>query len=116
MMSRSSGSRIPTFRFISSSRSASRSLIQANETVDRVWNFHFRGAARGYMTAGWWIPGEMKKNYVSWKSAKVPAKQETTFVFVGATSVLPSEFTRGPSAKLSISKRTPRCISTSTAP
>jgi sialidase-1 len=62
----------------------------------------FRGTARGYMTAGWWIPGEMKQNYVSWKTAKVPAKQETTFVFVGATSVLPSEFTRGPSAKLSI--------------
>jgi hypothetical protein len=62
----------------------------------------FRGAARGYMTAGWWIPGEMKQNYVSWKTAKVPAKQETTFVFVGATSVLPSEFTRGSSAKLSI--------------
>src|SRR5215813_11168435 len=62
----------------------------------------FRGTARGYMTAGWWIPGEMKQNYVSWKTAKVPAKQETTFVFVGATSVLPSEFTRGPSARLSI--------------
>jgi len=62
----------------------------------------FRGTARGYMTAGWWIPGEMKQNYVSWKTAKVPAKQEATFVFVGATSVLPSEFTRGPSAKLSI--------------
>jgi sialidase-1 len=62
----------------------------------------FRGTARGYMTAGWWIPGEMKQNFVSWKTAKAPAKQETTFVFVGATSVLPSEFTRGPSAKLSI--------------
>jgi sialidase-1 len=62
----------------------------------------FRGTARGYMTAGWWIPGEMKQNHVSWKTAKVPAKQETTFVFVGATAVLPSEFTRGPSAKLSI--------------
>src|SRR4051794_33052892 len=48
----------------------------------------FRGNSRGYMTAGWWIPGEMKMNYVSWKTAKVPAKKETTFVFVGATSVL----------------------------
>ncbi len=62
----------------------------------------FRGSARGYMTAGWWAPGEMKKNYVSWKTAAVPTKQETTFVFVGATSVLPSEFTRGPTAKLSV--------------
>src|SRR5262245_9274465 len=40
----------------------------------------FRGLARGYMTAGWWIPGEMKKNYVSWKTAPVPEKKETTFV------------------------------------
>ena len=27
------------------------------------------------MTAGWWIPGEMKNNYVSWKTAKVPRKR-----------------------------------------
>ena len=60
----------------------------------------FRGPVRGYMTAGWWIPGEMKKNYVSWKTAPVPAKKDTTFVFIGATSVLPSEFSRGPTAKL----------------
>jgi sialidase-1 len=62
----------------------------------------FRGLARGYMTAGWWAPGEMKKNFVAWKTATVPAKQETTFVFVGATSVLPSEFSLGPKAKLSV--------------
>jgi hypothetical protein len=62
----------------------------------------FRGNARGYMTAGWWIPGQAKKNYVSWNTAKVPAKKETTFVFVGATSVLPSEISRGPSAKVSV--------------
>src|SRR6476659_3746834 len=62
----------------------------------------FRGPCRGYMTARWWSPGEMKKNYVSWETAPVPAKKETTFVFVGATSVLPSEFSRGPSAKVSV--------------
>src|SRR5947208_2435269 len=62
----------------------------------------FRGMARGYMTAGWWAPGEMKKNFVSWKTATVPAKRDTTFVFVGATSVLPSEFSLGPRAKLSV--------------
>ena len=62
----------------------------------------FRGPSRGYMTAGWWAPGEMKKNYVSWKTATVPAKKETTFVFIGATSVLPSDFSRGPTAKLSV--------------
>ncbi len=54
------------------------------------------------MTAGWWAPGEIKKNYVSWKTAPVPRKKETTFVFIGATAVLPSEFSRGPTAKLSI--------------
>jgi sialidase-1 len=62
----------------------------------------FRGQSRGYMTAGWWAPGQMKANHVSWKTAPVPAKQGTTFVFVGATSVLPSKFARGPSAKLSV--------------
>src|SRR3954462_1954400 len=62
----------------------------------------FRGSSRGYMTAGWWAPGEMKKNYVAWKTAPVPAKKETTFVFIAATSVLPSEFSRGPTAKLSV--------------
>ena len=34
----------------------------------------FRGMARGYMTAGWWAPGQMKKNLVSWKTAVVPAR------------------------------------------
>jgi sialidase-1 len=65
----------------------------------------FRGNARGFMTAGWWAPGQMKKNYVSWKTAPIPSKEKTTFVFIGATSVLPSEFSRGPSAKLSINGR-----------
>ena len=65
----------------------------------------FRGQARGYMTAGWWAPGQMKKNYVSWMTASVAAKKETTFVFVGATSVLRSEFSRGPSAKLFVNGR-----------
>jgi sialidase-1 len=62
----------------------------------------FRGPSRGYMTAGWWAPGQMKQNYISWKTARVPAKEKTTFVFVGATSVLPAKFSRGPSAKLSV--------------
>src|SRR4051812_42896283 len=85
---------------------------QSVEGFDRVEFHHnangtyplrdFRGRARGYMTAGWWAPGQVKENYVSWKTAVVPAKEETTFVFIAATSVLPSEFTRGPSAKLSV--------------
>src|SRR3954451_4726238 len=62
----------------------------------------FRGPSRGYMTAGWWVPGEMKKNCVAWKTVPVPAKSDTTVVFIAATAVLPSEFSRGPSAKLSV--------------
>ncbi|HVJ68838.1 MAG TPA: sialidase family protein, partial [Caulifigura sp.] len=62
----------------------------------------FRGLSRGYMTAGWWAPGQISTNYVSWKTAVVPEAKPTTFSFIGATCVLPAEFTRGPSAKLTI--------------
>ncbi len=60
----------------------------------------FRGTARGYMTAGWWAAGQMKKNILSWKTAVVPQKEPTTFAFIGSSSVLPSEFTQGPKVKL----------------
>src|SRR5687767_13479792 len=62
----------------------------------------FRGMARGYMTAAWWSPEQMKTNLLSWKTVMVPEKKPTSFSFIGATSVLPSEFSQGPSAKLSI--------------
>jgi sialidase-1 len=62
----------------------------------------FRGMSVGYMTAGWWAPGQVKKNLLSWRTAAVPEKADTTFAFVAATSVLPSEITRGPSAKLTV--------------
>ena len=65
----------------------------------------FLGMATGFMTAGWWAPGQMKENYVSWQTAAVPAKQPTTFSFVAATAVLPLEFSRGPMARLSINGR-----------
>ncbi|HEX8522060.1 MAG TPA: sialidase family protein [Tepidisphaeraceae bacterium] len=60
----------------------------------------FRGDARGYMTAAWWSPAQMKENYVSWRTAAAPEKRQTTFVFIGASCVLPAQFPRGPSAKL----------------
>jgi sialidase-1 len=60
----------------------------------------FRGMAPGYMTAGWWAPGQVKKNELSWKTAPVAEKKATTFSFVGASAVLPSEFSRGPEVKL----------------
>jgi hypothetical protein len=62
----------------------------------------FLGNAHGYMTAGWWAKGQMKKNILSWKTAIVPEKKTTSFSFIAATSVLPSEISRGPLAKLSV--------------
>lgn len=62
----------------------------------------FRGSSRGYMTAGWWAAEQMKKNILSWRTAAVPEKKQTTFVFIGSSSVLPSEFSVGPKAKLSV--------------
>ena len=63
----------------------------------------FRGVATGYMTAGWWNPGQMKEdNILSWKTAIVPEKKATTFCFIGASSVVPTEFTRGPFVKMFI--------------
>src|SRR5689334_22724927 len=55
----------------------------------------FRGVATGYMTAGWWNPGQMKEdNILAWKTATVPEKKTTTFSFIGASSIVPTEFTR----------------------
>lgn len=62
----------------------------------------FRGTTRGYMTAGWWAGGQMKKNILSWKTGVVPAKQETVFSFIGSSAVLPAEITIGPKVKLSV--------------
>lgn len=62
----------------------------------------FRGNTRGYMTAGWWAKGQMEKNVLSWKTAAVPKKMETTFSFIGSSSVLPAEITVGPKVKLTI--------------
>ncbi|GAB3904066.1 sialidase family protein [Mucilaginibacter boryungensis] len=62
----------------------------------------FRGASKGYMTAGWWAPGQMKKNILSWKTAVVPEKQATTFAFIGSSSVLPAEISIGPQVKLTV--------------
>ena len=93
-------------------RAQTTTWVEGFDQVDFHYNANrdapsrdYRGMARGFMTAGWWAPGQMKKNVVSWKTASVPAKQTTTFVFVGASSVLPSEFTRGPAAKLTVNGR-----------
>lgn len=62
----------------------------------------YRGNNRGYMTAAWWAPGQMKKNTLSWRTATVPEKKTTTFWFVGASAPTPAEFSRGPLVKLSV--------------
>jgi len=62
----------------------------------------FRGKTRGYMTAGWWSKEQMENNILSWKTAPVPDKNQTTFSFIGSSSVLPSEITIGPEVELSI--------------
>lgn len=62
----------------------------------------FRGSAKGYMTAGWWSAEQLKKNVLSWRTSTVPEKKQTTFSFIGSSSVLPAEFSVGPKAKLSV--------------
>lgn len=62
----------------------------------------FRGSTRGYMTAGWWAKGQMEENILSWKTAPVPEEKETTFSFIGASSVLPAEISIGPKVRLSV--------------
>jgi sialidase-1 len=60
----------------------------------------FRGSARGYMTAGWWAPGQMKDNRLEWETAACAAKKDTVFAFIGASSPLPPAIARGPEVKL----------------
>lgn len=62
----------------------------------------FRGWANGYMTAKWWVPGEMKNNILSWKTAVVPEKEPATFEFIASYSILPPEITVGPSVEVSV--------------
>ena len=65
----------------------------------------FRGSAPGYFTAAWWSPEQLKNNSLSWETGIVPANQQTTFAFIAATSLLPSEYSRGPEAKLLVNGR-----------
>jgi hypothetical protein len=83
---------------------------QSVEGFDKVEFYHsgsgktvrdFRGVGRGYVTAAWWTT-QIKTNYVSWKTAVVPEKRPTKFSFIAASSVLPSEFSRGPQARLTV--------------
>lgn len=86
-----------------------KQAVEGFDGVDFMYNANrsgtvrdFRGWAKGYMTAGWWSPEEMKKNILSWKTAVVFEKKATTFSFIGATCVLPSEITVGPKVKVTI--------------
>ncbi|MEO5995929.1 MAG: sialidase family protein [Chitinophagaceae bacterium] len=85
-----------------------RQLVEGFDTVafhhndTRTLSKDFRGMRKGYLTAGWWVPGHVGKNMVSWRTAKVPEKKPATFEFIAATSVLPSEISKGPQVKLSV--------------
>jgi sialidase-1 len=62
----------------------------------------FRGSSKGYMTAGWWAKEQMKNNILSWKTGVVPEKKQTSFFFIGSSSVLPAELVVGPAVKLTL--------------
>ena len=58
----------------------------------------FRGPAPGHMTKPWWTTGPPE--LLQWKTAVVPENRQTIFSFVGASAVVPAEFSRGPMARL----------------
>lgn len=62
----------------------------------------FRGTVSGYMTGAWWSDSQRNNSILSWRTAAVPEKKPTTFAFIGSSSTLPSEITRGPLVKLSV--------------
>ena len=59
----------------------------------------FRGPARGFMTPPWWTTSSEK---LQWKTAVAPDKKVTEFSFVGASAVVPAEFSRGPRVRLTL--------------
>jgi sialidase-1 len=66
----------------------------------------FRGMSESFMTGGWFAPGHREgRNILAWRTAPVAVAEETTFVFIAASSALPSEFSRGPQARLSVNGR-----------
>lgn len=65
----------------------------------------FRGKSKSCRTASWWAAAQMRDNYVSWNTATIPEEKRTTFSFIANTSVLPSEFTVGPKAKLFVNDK-----------
>lgn len=62
----------------------------------------FKGKTKGYMTAAWWAPEQMKNNVLRWRTAVIPQKKATVFSFVGASSPVPAQFSRATSIKLTV--------------
>ncbi len=60
----------------------------------------FRGPSKGYMTAEWWSPGQMKNNIVIWRTAVAPRKARTIFRFIAASATTPPDISKGPQARL----------------
>ncbi|HMF72497.1 MAG TPA: sialidase family protein, partial [Flavitalea sp.] len=62
----------------------------------------FRGTVSGYMTGAWWSDSQRNNSILKWRTAAVPEKKATSFAFIGSSSTLPSEITKGPLIKLSV--------------
>ena len=82
-----------------------RSIVFAHNRDRLQKPMDYRGPATGYATAGWWAPGQMKDNRLVWETAVCPRQAPTVFTFVGATSVTPAEFARGPKVNLFINDK-----------
>jgi sialidase-1 len=80
-------------------------LVFAHNVDHPQKSLDYRGPATGYATAGWWAPGQMKDNRLVWRTATCPKQAPTVFTFIGASSVTPPEFARGPKAILFINDK-----------
>jgi sialidase-1 len=81
------------------------SVVFAHNRDHLQQSVDYRGNAIGYLTAGWWAPGQMKDNRLVWLTAPCPKRLATVFAFVGTSSVIPPEFSRGPQAVLFVNDK-----------
>ena len=81
------------------------SIVFAHNSDHLLPSSDYRGPAIGYATAGWWAPGQMKDNRLVWRTAPCPKSAPTVFSFVGASSPLPPEISRGPRANVFVNDK-----------
>lgn len=80
-------------------------VVFAHNSDHLLPSMDYRGPALGYATAGWWAPGQMKYNRLVWRTAPVPTSAPAVFSFVGASSITPPEFSRGPRVNLFVNDK-----------